>query len=125
MKNSDYYKVFIEKHDGSICADGMPWQEDVCRGNQCKGCIVRFLAWLEQDCAVITRVEMEFLANINDLYTYIGRDANGDLWLYEKPMRLNNGFFENNDGRIYKLPDFIAAEFDGIECGTYYNIATL
>lgn len=125
MKNKEYYKEFLEKYDSSLCGDGAPWDEAVCRGNRCVGCINRFLAWLEQDYMMITPVEREFLANVNDLYNYIGRDANGDLWLYEKPICLNNGIFESNGGRVYKLPGFIAEEFGGIKCETHYNIALL
>lgn len=125
MKNKEVYKDFIAKHTGNMCAYRTPWEEAVCRGKSCEGCINRFLAWLEQDYMMITPVEREFLANVNDLYNYIGRDANGDLWLYEKPICLNNGVFESNGGRVYKLPDFIAEEFGGIKCETHYNIALL
>lgn len=126
MKNREYYENFLARYDHNMCSNDAPWQEDICTGHSCVGCIKRLLDWFEQDHEIITQEERGFLANVNDLYEYIGRDGEGDLWLFEKPARVNNdGRFENNGGRIYKLPDFIAEEFDGIKCKTFYIIAVL
>lgn len=125
MKNKDKYNKFLMEFDGIVCSDGTPWNEAVCRGKPCEGCIYRFSKWLDEDCAVISKVERDFLSNVNDLYNYIGRDGVGDLWLLEKTPRLIDGIFESNDGRIYKLPDFIAGEFNDIERETYYMISEL
>lgn len=125
MKNKDMYAEYLAKFNGTICRNGTPWDEVVCRGKPCEGCINRFLEWLEKDCCIISKVERDFLANINDLYNYIGRDIAGDLWLFENEPRLIDGLFENKRGRVYKLPDFIAEEFNGIERETCYMIAEL
>ena len=126
MKNKDKYKDYIATFKGNLCASDTPWEVDVCRGEPCRGCILRFLKWMEKDYySIISKVERDFLANVNDLYNYIGRDIAGDLWLFENAPHLNDGVFENNGGRIYKCPDFIAGEFNGIERETYYMIAQL
>lgn len=125
MKNKDVYNDYIANHQGNMCASRTPWEEDVCRGKGCGGCIFRFLEWLEKDAAIISNVERGFLSNVNDFYNYIGRDAVGDLWLFENEPRMNDGVFENNGGRIYKLPDFIAEEFKGIERERIYMISEL
>ena len=125
MKYKDRYEEFFKEFDGTICRNGTPWEEDICRGKMCSGCLRRFMQWLEKDCCIISKVERDFLSNVNDLYNYIGRDGAGDLWLLEKTPRLIDGIFESNDGRIYKCPDFIAGEFNGIERETYYMISEL
>lgn len=125
MKNRDKYKNYITTLEGPICDEHTPWHKDVCRGKPCEGCVLRFLKWMEKDAVIISNVERGFLSNVNDLYNYIGRDAAGDLWLFENEPRMNDGVFENNGGRIYKLPDFIAEEFNGIERETFYKISEL
>lgn len=125
MKNKDRYKDYIANHAGNMCIYNTPWEEDVCEDKPCMGCIFRFLEWMEKDCVFISSVERAFLSNINDLYKYIGRDGVGDLWLFENEPRLDDGIFENNVGRSYKLPDFIAEEFKGIEKESIYMISEL
>ena len=125
MKNKDKYKQFLAEVRGNICSSDAPWEEAVCRGKPCTGCIHRFLEWVDKDCVFISSVERAFLSNINDLYKYIGRDGVGDLWLFENEPRLDDGFFENNGGRFYKLPDFIAEEVNGVERESIHLISEL
>ena len=85
---------------------------------------------------IISKVERDFLTNVSDIYKYIGRDTAGDLWLFENEPKMNDGIFENeprmsdrifenNGGWAYKLPDFIAEEFKGIEIESVYMISEL
>lgn len=125
MKNRDVYNNFLSEYVGSLCNSETPWEIDVCRGKPCEGCIHRFVQWLDKDCAIVSNVEHELLLNINPVYIYIGRDAEGDLWLFENEPCLNNGIFDAHGGRVYKLPDFIAVEFDSIKCESFYKIAEI
>ena len=45
--------------------------------------------------------------------------------MFEKTPRLIDGIFESNDGRIYKFPDFIAGEFNGVERESIHLISEL
>lgn len=125
MKNKELYKDFIAEFEGSICDDGAPWEEYICRGEACKGCVFRFLKWLEKDCEIITNAERDLLSIFNYEYDYIGRDIVGDLWLFECKPQVCDGIFESKGGRIYKCPDFIAGEFNGVERETFYMISEL
>ena len=126
MKNKDRYEEFFKKFDGTICRNGTPWEEDICRGKMCSGCLLRFLGWLEdEERSIISKVERDLLSNISGVYSFIGRDGAGYLWLFENAPNLCDGIFEINRGRAYKLPDFIAREFNGIERESLHMISEL
>lgn len=99
MKNKEKYEKFFSEYDFDItCDEDAPWHDAVCHGKNCKGCIERFIKWIEQDALPDpTELEAKVLRAIPSDFKYIARNKYGILFVYcRKPKKIENGWWSES-----------------------------
>lgn len=89
------YCAFVKKHMKDYDFKLKEYKEfgnkKLCSGKECEKCKEHFITWLEQEYIEepkLSHDEYVILKNVNDIYYWITRDRNGDLYLHShKPSK--------------------------------------